>query len=484
MSFVVGKKYIVALVIALAGLTLAFVVNAQIRTIIDDFETYTLGDLTGQGGWDLSPLGAVSNQVTVGSGCFTGTQCAAATQGTSTSANSRILTLDFDDNFDVTFQLVASTSIFPAARFMVGVDDPNVGAIGFFYNVQNDTFQSFECQGTTLNPFNPDTFPHENTYEITIQYTGELKQCFYKIENLDTGAIQQFTMEGTGTEPLTRAWFRGARATAAEFVQWDNFKSSIPQFGFEAVIWEGTPRITSIDVTAITSEPGSMADVDFIVRYDNVDGTYRDLSLALFSVESDTVHRTATTTAESGVGSTTSSFNLIDQNELWELWAFLAVPSTTPFAPQTPIYRRVFSTDLSLEFAFLDTEQQPCSFTNLEGCLVNAGRTLFQPDPDELNGLLSATQNMRTKFPFGYVNEALAIYNTALGGRVDYTVAVGADVLPEEFDTDIVIFSTEGIEDNLFLPFDFFRTLMIYAVYAFFALFAYRKAADFRMRDV
>lgn len=57
---------------------------------------------------------------------------------------------------------------------------------------------------------------------------------------------------------------------------------------------------------------------------------------------------------------------------------------------------------------FIDeTADQPCGVTNIQGCIVNAMRSLFVPSSQSISQFSDTWQDVRTKPPFGYVTSII-----------------------------------------------------------------------------
>jgi len=77
----------------------------------------------------------------------------------------------------------------------------------------------------------------------------------------------------------------------------------------------------------------------------------------------------------------------------------------------------------------LTIQYQPCSLTEIGGCIINAGLFLIIPSEDSMNNILSTKEEMETKIPFVYVadmfNVMAEIFNTEQTETLDVQLDLG-----------------------------------------------------------
>jgi len=459
------------------------------NTFFEDFEDYSLTPLAGQGDW----LTTATSSVVTATGCPTG-QCAEWNSSLGTSATNYIpLGLSVTANFEMSFEVSASTTQPANATpfvFAIGTDQAasagdvdNAIAFRFFRSSSpSSRFVNFQCQGTNHDlseaelPFN-----NNHLYRFTVQYTGSSKSCSWVIQNLTTAESVNFSMSGTSTNALTNlSWTMIDFETPENYVRVDNFQSSAPVFGTPN--FSGFPRIVRIDIDRELNA-SSTVNATSSTTYDNTDGIYQELVVQLFSFETESIWFSNSSTAATGENVYELAFSNLPQDQLFEIRAFLQNPVQTPWSTQTVPRTRTFSTDMAIDHVFDDPEWQPCSLTQPQGCLVNAGLLLFYPSSGAVTDITTSMQDLLTKAPFGYASEFQSLLDTALGAENDYTLRIASSTIPW-LDEDIVLFSRSLIEDSAFFDWDLIHNIMIFAVYFGLAAYFYERAIGFRVWDV
>lgn len=490
MRFVVSNKsdfkkspyYDLILAVAIVfGVLFPFGIFAQtVNPVSEDFESLNTGQLSGQDDW----TGSTAFDVVSSGSCPEGDQCALSTTGSAWTAKPITTSTFVVQSFlvNITTANLAGTQ----QMFLLSRDTAiNAGDVSFSYATATERFQWSRCYNNSGQvAFAEDDHPPDS-YLITL--TAEINvSCSVEIQSMTTGEewTHTYNTPGSSGTEFTHVLI-GGNATDDYF--FDGFGlATVPDFDFDLPELPEALGVNAIDIDSRVENASSTIDTDFTIHYNNRDeGVYSELVYHLYDVDNDIVVVSATTTAATGTVEFSDSFDGLPQDKDFEIWSALRFPTAIPFALQTPMYRRSFTTDMSIDIVFEDPGWQPCGISNLEGCLVNAGRFLFFPDPSQINSLISETNTMRGKFPLGYVTEAQEIFATSLGSDDDFEVVASGTVdVGDGTDITLSLFNTEDIRDSDIIPFDLFRTLMIYSVYAFFALWAYRKAVEFRMKDV
>jgi len=65
---------------------------------------------------------------------------------------------------------------------------------------------------------------------------------------------------------------------------------------------------------------------------------------------------------------------------------------------------------------FDETQKQPCSITEIGGCLINAGTFLFVPSSESISSVTSVFTELKTKLPFVYVFQASSLMTGLYSG--------------------------------------------------------------------
>jgi len=447
------------------GILFAIPAFANAGFIEEDFETLNLGGLAGQGAWDDYP--GLDAQVITSVDCYQGIQCMSASSTGPTA---------------VLQQFASSTIQTQELYFMPrGVDAETFWTPGAPWRVHHNSsnnlfsFSDYGCFLANADLFGAE-FPKDRWYRIRFDWRQDAETLAIQVKDLTTLAQYQDTFVCDST-PLDAGGFE-IDVVGASTNLFDSYGDN-PGFDVPGIAVDEENIITAIDITNRIDAGGGNVDVYYDIHYSNPGDIYLELKLDFYNDDLNVLSHSATSSAGSGDIIYSASTTLAASTS-WQLYAGLANPVSATYPYYGVQLRRSFTTDLSITITMTDSGFEPCGFSSIQGCLTNAGAWLFRPSSRTINDLLDKTNTLRTRFPFAYASEMGEIIATSLGADEHFVISASST----DPDADLVIFNTQDIVNSSILPFDFFRTLMKYSVYGFFGLWAYRKAVDFRMKDV
>jgi hypothetical protein len=119
-----------------------------------------------------------------------------------------------------------------------------------------------------------------------------------------------------------------------------------------------------------------------------------------------------------------------------------------------------------------EDEWQQCGLTELTGCITNAFRFLFVPDPSVLNEVSTVSDQLETTFPFAYLYDFQTVVSSLFG---DYSAAVPTFQIAFA-GSSITLLSDDLLSNVPFVP--FIRTTLGWLLWFGFAWAMYRRTLN------
>lgn len=485
MFFEVFRKFVYFAIVL--GATTPFLANASIW---EDFEDYSESGLQAQSDWDSFGSSATSWNV-VEEDCAEGLLCV-KTPATANSGGVYILDEDIPTTpalntpqGSIAYWLTSATSSNDHYAGVMNSASSSPTVYGVAGGIDGTTLKLY-CGGTTTN--STGSYDLTNAwYQFVVTWdatAGDNGTALLVVrdENLDEVA-SLFGTCGTGMASYPSfdavALFRNSGVNQEFRFDLVTDESSagqgaLPNFDFDIPGLESGDGVYSIDIDSRTASSTNTI-VDFSINYcrntavtlawnwseddDLVGGDTRDIS----SEDAD-CDNTATSSIE----------------VLSSAMITLCASTHQTGVGVAPPYCVEFPANLSIQIP--EFQNRACSFSDLQGCLINAGLFLFRPNPDNISAVVQTAQSFETKFPFAYIAEMKTILQTSLGTEEEFELGVSAT--STLLTINIPVLSTGDIETNPYLDWDFLYTLMRWSVYIWFGLFVYRVAVSFRMKNV